>query len=322
MICIQQWRAVIGCFCRKPPTRKGKINILNVSLGSFVNMKVTLLFTLCIVLCGDVETNPGPHNNYQGILDELRIMRQENESNFKDLHQNISSLKSDLSALSKKVDQNSRDIDYVYDQHYGEIQSLRTTVSKLEKKLEDQERYSRRDNVIVYNIPHDTGETTTATRDKLVKVLNENTDKTWASSDFVRVHRLKSKQPDKQPIIARLVNTDDKFRILNSRQNLKDVGLGVSNDLTPNQRSELSRLKQEGKRGYFKNGQLHIDTNYQSTPATNTSDQPTNHSSQDSPQNSQRSREIPATSQNSDFPSRYTRRGGRGANSSRGGYNR
>ena len=292
-----------------------------MSLGSFVNMKVTLLFTLCIVLCGDVETNPGP-TDYQGILDQLRVMRQENENNFKDLHQNISSIKSDLSELGKKVDQNSRDIDYVYDQHYGEIQSLRTAVSNMEKKIEDQERYSRRDNVIVYNIPHDTGETTTSTRDKLIKVLNENTDKTWASSDFVRVHRLKSKQPDKHPIIARLVNTDDKFRILNSRQNLKNVSIGVSNDLTPNQRSELSRLKQEGKRGYFWKGQLHIDTNHQSTPATNTSDQPTNNSSQNSPQNSQRSREIPTNSQNSEFPSRYTRRGGRGANSSRGHNNR
>ena len=55
---------------------QGKINTLNVSLGSFVNMKVTLHFTLCIVLCGDVETSPGTHINYQGILDELRIMRQ------------------------------------------------------------------------------------------------------------------------------------------------------------------------------------------------------------------------------------------------------
>ena len=97
-------------------------------------MKVTLLFTLCIVLCGDVETKPGP-DNYRGILEELRIMRQENEKIFKDLHENISSLKSYLSELSKKVDQNSRDIDYVYDQPtLRRDLVLRTHVSNMEKE--------------------------------------------------------------------------------------------------------------------------------------------------------------------------------------------
>ena len=319
MISTQQWRAVIGCFVRKPPKRKTKITSLNVSLGSFMNMRLTLIFTLCILLCGDVETNPGPDNN-QDILEEIRKLRQENDKNFKDLQRNITSLRSDLSELSKKVEQNSRDIDLVYDEHYNEIQSLRTAVSKLEKKVEDQERYSRRDNIILYNIPHDTGENATETRQKLIDVLNKNTDKVWDNSDFIRVHRLKSKQPNKHPIIARLLNTDDKFRILNARKSLKDAGLGVSNDLTPNQRSELNSLKLEGKRGYFKNGQLHIDTTYQSTPVIDSSDQQTDHSSQNREQNSQPSREIPTASQHSRMTSRVTRGGGRGANSHRGRY--
>ena len=94
----------------------------------------------------------------------------------------------------------------------------------------------------MYNIAHDTGENTAATKEKLINVINKNTDKLWANSDFVRVHRLKSKQPENQPIIARLVNTDDKFRILKARHTLKDAGLGVSNDLIPKQRSELNNL--------------------------------------------------------------------------------
>ena len=185
MIGIQQWRAVIGCFVRRSAKQKTKITTLNVPLGSLLNIKMTLLFSLCILLCGDIESNPGPEN-YQSIMDELKTMRKENENNFKDLRQDISSLKSDLSALSKKVDENTRDIDHIYDDYYGQIQSLRNAVSNMEKKIEEQERYSRRDNIIMYNIimyniPHDTGENNTTTKAKLIKVLNENTDKVWAN---------------------------------------------------------------------------------------------------------------------------------------------
>ena len=250
-------------------------------MGFSTGLRIALLISLCIILSGDVESNPGPETLAE-VMTELKAMRREIERNFQELRHDISTLKTDLRAVNEKVDKNRQDIDSVSDDLYNDIRILRSSVSNLEKQLEDQERYSRRDNVIIHGIPHHTGETPTSTRDTLLKVLNENvTDKVWTDSDFVRVHRLKTKHAERQPIIARLVRTDDKFLILNARPKLKEAELGVSNDLTPAQRNELNSLRQEGKRGFFKNGRLHIDRSFQPSnrrqqPNVSTN-QPVNH---------------------------------------------
>ena len=292
-------------------------------MGFSTGLRIALLISLCIILSGDVESNPGPETLAE-VMTELKAMRREIERNFQELRHDISTLKTDLRAVNEKVDKNRQDIDSVYDDLYNDIRILRSSVSNLEKQLEDQERYSRRDNVIIHGIPHHTGETPTSTRDTLLKVLNENvTDKVWTDSDFVRVHRLKTKHAERQPIIARLVRTDDKFLILNARPKLKEAELGVSNDLTPAQRNELNSLRQEGKRGFFKNGRLHIDRSFQPAPATERVDQsasqpPRQAENPSTDLHGHSSREFPMNNPNNQYTGRYTRRGGRGANSHRG----
>ena len=275
MISVDQWRAVIGCFAprhNKQAPKPGSINLNNRHFFS-VGVKVFIVISLCLLLSGDVETNPGPE--YEEILNEIKAMRQDNNKHFKELRDDISHIKTEINKMKEKINQTFIDIDYVYDECYGEIQSLKSTIKKLEFNVESQARYSRRDNLIFHNIHCDENEKTDSTREKLVKILNNNvTDKIWTNNDFVRVHRLKTKQNTKQPVIARLVRTEDKFSILNARQKLRDSGFGVANDLTPVQRAELQTLRQQGKKGYFKNGRLIVD---QSPPANS---QPTNSSSQ------------------------------------------
>ncbi|GFR93288.1 hypothetical protein ElyMa_006222600 [Elysia marginata] len=43
------------------------------------------------------------------------------------------------------------------------------------------------------------------------------------------------------------------------RADLKSLGIGVSNDLTYNQRQELKKHKEKGHSAYYKNGVLHVD---------------------------------------------------------------
>ena len=320
MISVDQWRAVIGCFTprrNKQAPKPGSINLNNRHLFS-VGVKVFIVISLCILLSGDVETNPGPE--YDDILNEIKAMRQDNDRHFKELRDDISQIKTEINMMKEKVDQTCIDIDYVYDECYGEIQSLKSTVKKLEFNVESQARYSRRDNLIFHDIDCDENENTESTRKKLVKILNDNvTDKQWTNNDFVRVHRLKTKQNTKQPVIARLVRTEDKFSILNARQKLRQSGFGVANDLTPVQRAELQTLRQQGKKGYFKNGRLIVD---QSPPSNS---QHTNTASQQTPDTSERGnfrfgsergRGFPPTSRFARRPYGWRSRGrGRGAHS-------
>ena len=268
MISIQQWRAVIGGFCPRRRKTKSTYGIVIKGQTTRQGLKIILALSLCIILAGDVETNPGP--TIDDVLSELREFRLAIDKNFESLRSEISTLKTDmnsvrqhLDSVNEKIVQTTQDIDQFYDEYFENMKSIRVHVERLEKKVESQERYSRRDNLLFHNIPSDRDETNEQTKQKLLKILNDKVNsKVWsAESDFVRVHRLKTKSSGKQPVIARFVTTDDKFRVLKERAKLKDIGVGVSTDLTPAQREELNFLKSEGKKGYYKNGRLIVENN-------------------------------------------------------------
>ena len=84
-------------------------------------------------------------------------------------------------------------------------------------------------------------------------------DKNWQESDIVRAHRLgKDSAKKPRPLIVRFSQFQDKLVVLKAREDLKKAGIGVANDLTSLQRSELSKLREKGQRGYYKNGVLNV----------------------------------------------------------------
>ena len=284
MISIDQWRAAIGCF---NPGRKSSWSTEVIVLRGQpirTGFRLVLALSLCIVLCGDVETNPGP--GIDAVLKELREFRESSDLHFRTLTGEITSLRSDFASLrhdldtvTEKVKQTTHDLDSMYDECYGDIKSLKYQIGQLEQQIEHQERYSRRENLLFYDLPGEKEESHECTTEKLVKLLNESvsrSDRVWSKDDFVRVHRLKTRKSGTAPVIARFFRPNDKFCVLNSRKQLRDSGVGVSNDLTVSQREELNRLKQEGKRGFFKNGRLQIDHNYRPGNPADTNSSPGN----------------------------------------------
>ena len=109
-------------------------------------------------------------------------------------------------------------------------------------------------------------------RRKVTNIFNNNVQcKRWQESDILRSHRLGKPTPGKnRPIIVRFVQFHDKLSVLKARDDLKKCGIGVAGDLTKKQRSELSRLHLENKKGYYKNGVLHIEDKTPSSSNTNT----------------------------------------------------
>ena len=55
------------------------------------------------------------------------------------------------------------------------------------------------------------------------------------------------------------MNTEDKLFILRARNRLRAKEYEVGNDMTPAQRQVLSSLKDNGNRGFYKNGRLHVE---------------------------------------------------------------
>ena len=282
MISTQQWRAVIGCFC---PHRGKPLSLRTICISGrpiSIGLRVLLAISLCIVMSGDVETNPGP--GYNDVMKELKEFRQANEELLKDLKTEMTSLKkevtnlrTDLDTVKGRVDQCERDIDTIHDEFKGDMFTFSSRLERIESQIEKQEIYSRRDNLIFHGVPNEENETQTTTQEKIVKLLNDNVpEREWSGDDFVRVHRLRSKQSGQQPVIARFLRTDDRYRVLNCRQQLKSNEVGVSTDLTVKQRDQLNKLKQEGKKGYFKQGKLVVDHRHSNSAAVGTETRPGN----------------------------------------------
>ena len=273
MIELGQWRACIGTFCQ-PRAWRGVTSTETASQslkGACTFILLCALF-ICVanarspvvnklLLSGDVESNPGP--GIEDVLQELRSFRADILSQFEALRADMSTLKTDMTVMRDEVDKVKEEMSGVslkmgemkktVDTQYCDIDTLifqfaeaKERIERMEETMEKQERYSRRDNVIIYGIEEQDGENATQ---KVVSVLNENlTGKTWSGADFVRAHRLGGKTGEKQrAIIARLCTSEDKFLITKARSILKEKGVGVSNDLTLNQRNQLQQLKEEGK---------------------------------------------------------------------------
>ena len=86
-------------------------------------------------------------------------------------------------------------------------------------------------------------------------------DEEWSTDDVKRVFKIPQGDQSNAPIIAQLRHEDDKYRIYQGRDKLRDNGLRVSEDATFKQRQHLKSLKQQGKSGYFYKGKLVVREN-------------------------------------------------------------
>ena len=253
MISVEQWRQKIGCFCprarsakRRPSTITLNKHVMSIGLKCFVLVSMLLL-------AGDIESNPGPsiEDQFASLTEFVGSGFEEINKNIKDLRQEVSTLKCQFETMQAEF-KHKCDIMHAYiDANAEAIETIRDRVSALEATVESQERYSRRENILLHNVKEEDGENFWNIRSKVVNIINKSIDSAdkLSDHDVTRAHRLgKSPRTDKpRPIIVRFSNFMDKMKVIKGRQSLRAQGLGVSNDLTKNQRSELDKLKEKGK---------------------------------------------------------------------------
>ena len=197
------------------------------------------------------------------MFDELKTSQNEIKEQLFSINESVSSLKTDLQAMNARVDEVEEEqrIHRLDINHCAEtLGHIDDRLHEVEKKTEKQEQYSRRENVIFHGLPEQEDESYEANRTRIKTFLNNNvTTKTWTENDISRAHRLGNglaKKP--RPLIVRLSQFQDKLIILKARDDLKKQGVGVASDLTNLQRSELSKLREKGQTGYYKNGVLNV----------------------------------------------------------------
>jgi len=228
-----------------------------------------------IHLSGDVEQNPGPELTMTDLESALKSQREEFRKDIaKAVAEEMKTLSEQVEAMSCKFDNFEREMSRLRNtiaEQGHEIEELNSAcesydqqLQDIHEKLEEQERRSRRDNVLLYGIPETEDETYEVCQNKFVEAVGGVLPDRVTHRDVVRAHRIGRKTGKNRPMIARLVRTADKLALLGAREQFRAKGMGISGDLTVQQRQMVQHAREEGNVGYFR-GNMFITRPREST---------------------------------------------------------
>ncbi|KAI4458373.1 l1 transposable element-related [Holotrichia oblita] len=109
------------------------------------------------------------------------------------------------------------------------IDSLDKRMLRIEEALDEQEQYSRRNNIRIYGVPEITHENTC---EVFVNLCREKLKINITNSDIDCCHRLAGKEGTNKPIIVRFVRRDVKNKVFNDKRKLKGTRIVITEDLT------------------------------------------------------------------------------------------
>ena len=220
-----------------------------------------------ILLSGSVERNPGPGDKEtlepmirSCVADEIRncmlnMVLPEIQKVQDKVIAEINTLKEEIKDVRGRVKAQEDYLEILRSRQ----DEMEDNVQEMQKRLEDQEIRDRRDNVILYDVTENGQESYEDSEQRFIEVVNGVLPGRLQCRDVRRAHRIgKPVQGKTRPLIACLSRTADKIAILQARSQFKDSGVGVSTDLTYEQRQQLRLVRAQGKFGYFKNGVLHV----------------------------------------------------------------
>ena len=192
------------------------------------------LFAFDILLRSGIESNPGPESD---DLNKLADIKDQMLNEIRDLRNCSQTMRNEMSTMKKEIeglrqmktdiDKNAYDIkgSYAYSDEaqstcIDEVNLLKSRVKELEVKMEKQEVYSRRENVLLKGVPEEQNEDAMK---KVIDILNtSDTNDKLTPSDFQRVHRVGRKEQGRhRPIIARFVLFNKKMSAIKVKEEVR-----------------------------------------------------------------------------------------------------
>ena len=317
MIDVGQWRCAIGVFmfsnrkpkCGKSKTKStqnkedltdlcGQLFVLAIIFWAInleyqcINYFSTNTNPNCLMLSGDVESNPGPtmeehvqslatqmQMSFQKLSEQMeeqsqRITRQltEQSQRITDTHQHVMSIehsvtymKLTLTNMQTRIqtleeDQRIQQLDGI--ENSEATASLGDRLEKVEHDMEQKAREERKPNVILHDVKEHLGDNDTneSITKHTVLFLNQHVpSKVWSHGDIKNCFRMGTRVNNigkTRPILVSFNTFKDKLNVLKTKDYFKTINVGVSADLTPYQRDELRKLKSQNKFGFYKQGKL------------------------------------------------------------------
>lgn len=224
------------------------------------------MLVLKLLLCGDIESNPGPEVTLKTIFDgQAAILTAIDE-----LKLQLGATNTALAAISATVSEVDRRMNEMtqatckIDGLGTSLGLIRSSINQQSGKLVDLEDRSRRSNLIVYGIPEAADENESILKEKVVNGVFEKKLKVSCKS-VGRIHRL-GRGGGNRPTILYLQDFNEKQLILKNAKKLKGTNIFISNDYSQRTLRRRKLLwesaktdKNNGKNVYLIHDKLHID---------------------------------------------------------------
>ena len=179
----------------------------------------------------------------EAFKSEFALMRKDFENGFSKLREELLERISSLEiTFQNQLEQKNQEIKAIKDEN----QILRTSLKKLEEKIDDSEALEKRDCIVISgNIPTaEIGENCVQKVHDLIKnKLRINIQPSDVSTAYRLGKKPVSQQPDKRKIMVKLCRRDLKKDILNACKEIKP-GFFINESLTPTRNTILYILRQ------------------------------------------------------------------------------
>ncbi|KAM7298388.1 uncharacterized protein ISCGN_018984 [Ixodes scapularis] len=211
----------------------------------FVLMRSYAFYFLLLLLCGDIELNPGPDTaaTLQILLDgqnAIKAKLQTIETNQEQSKATLDDLKTRIESLEQHLAQFSEMKAAVTDCR-KQCEDTHSVVRNLTAKVDDLENRSRRCNLIFYGVPDtDTRELPAASEKRVQEIV---TRLGLEPVQIERAHRLGRYSIGKaRPLIANFALFKEKQTILSNAKKLKGTTISISEDFSEAVRRKRKQL--------------------------------------------------------------------------------
>lgn len=245
-----------------------------------------------ILLCsGDIELNPGPVTDKEEILQAISASHDSISRELKSVKEDLFIMRNEIEGVklacnevkskTESLDKNQalvngqlQNIEHELDNLRGENHNLHLDIDALQQIVEDKneslnecedlvdkmEAQMIKNNVRVFGMVNldPSSNIKQLLVDNVLKVACPDSD--WSTNLIAEAFSV-GKGNQNRIVIAKFNNFSDKMKLFRGRNELREKGIRIADDLTTRQRVKLAKLKNSGQIGYFYRGELCVREN-------------------------------------------------------------
>ncbi|XP_042142747.1 uncharacterized protein LOC120837858, partial [Ixodes scapularis] len=186
----------------------------------------TAVIRQLLLLCGDVEVNPGPVTTEAMMALLTKLDAGQTTVTVNALSDRMTRIEQEFSHFNS--------IRNDLDELHGVTATLTNSLATLAERVDDSENRSRRSNLLFFGLPDSDRETWAQSEQKIINLCSQHLDINIMPDGIERAHRLGRYRPNQnRPIIVKFALHKTKERIFSQGKKFKDTSFAVSEDFSP-----------------------------------------------------------------------------------------